>query len=99
MEGAGGNARICFRIFLMNVCVHCPCVSSCSIVSRMSFAFASSPQEAACTSRASISPAGVAGHCAFGGAGWFLFAAATWWDGFVFVTSWKPVGAVRRPVP
>jgi hypothetical protein len=88
--------RICFRSFLRNVFVHRPCVLSWFTISAMRRALASAFNGAALTSDASSDPSGVTGtRGPAGGA-----ATGRWWDGFVFVTSWKRgAPSARTPEP
>ena len=84
----------------MKVCVQRPCVASCSITSRISLALDSAVHVLLSrTSVARIPPSTVTGHCGFAAIGTPARFVGRWCDGFVLVTSWKPVGALRRPEP
>src|SRR5580700_3856701 len=68
------------------------------MISRINFAFTSVVQAAlACTSVASCPPSKVTGHCVL--ATTSTRFVGRWWEGFVLVTSWKPVVSARRPDP
>src|SRR5579863_9655940 len=68
------------------------------MISRINLAFTSVVHAAlACTSVASCPPSNVPGHCAL--ATTSTRFVGRWCEGFVLVTSWKPVVSARRPDP